>query len=321
MASAVPPIMVVSGSTASGKSALAMALAQKVNGWVINADSKQVYQELRILSARPTEEEEAAVAHTLYGYVRGDTAYSAGAWMRDCLQKIRQAQAVGATPILTGGSGLYLQALLYGLVEIPPVSEAIQQDTRQHYARHGLAWLQQQVQTTDPELWKKTDPQNPMRLLRALEVFRQTGKPLSQWQAETPPPSLSSQQVRCVFLLPQRDWLYRRINKRFEQMLNEGVEAEIQSLLTHGYPTDSPVMKAHGVPEFIRYFAGQANKQETFERVQQVTRHYAKRQVTWYRHQWASSPLPWHSLDPCQQSQETMLQYLLTLANAPADNP
>lgn len=201
------PIWILSGPTASGKSALAIALAQAIGGWVVNADSKQCYQELRIISARPSQAEEATVAHHLYGYVKGDAVYSAGHWLRDVAPLLQQADAQSVPLIFTGGSGLYIHSLLYGLPAIPDVEatirqywqDAYQQQCQQQGQAAAVTWLGEQLAKADGELWQRIDRRNPVRLLRALEVYHATQIPLSQWQQQRQPSLLAGRDIRCFF--------------------------------------------------------------------------------------------------------------------------
>lgn len=280
-----PTPLLIAGPTASGKSAVALHLAERFDGVIINADSMQVYDVLQVITARPDAAELARAPHRLYGHIAPDTAYSVGRWQSEALAEIAAAQAAGKRPIIIGGTGMYFTRLTTGLVEVPPVDEAVQAAQRDKLAQLGLPALYDELTTHDPDLAARLAPGDTQRILRGLEVVHGTAKPLSVWQAEKTAPPLSS--YHGVVLMPERQWLYQRCNDRFQLMLQAGALAEVEALLALKVPDTRPVMKAHGVPEMRAYLEGALSLEAATARAQQVTRRYAKRQMTWYRNQMA----------------------------------
>jgi len=280
----LPQALFIAGPTASGKSAFALAAAEKLNGTIINADSMQVYDTLRLLTARPSAEDEARVPHKLYGHVKAGAAYSVGQWQSNALQAISQTQAEGRVPILVGGTGLYFRSLTEGLADIPDIPDAVRQKLRQQLQTEGAAALHEALKACDSALAARLNPNDSQRILRGLEVFQATGQKLSVWQQQEPPAPLSFP-VTQVLLLPERQWLYERCNARFAQMLENNALDEVKALLALKVAADSPVMKALGVAELSAYMAGETPLEAAVERAQQQTRRYAKRQMTWFRNQ------------------------------------
>lgn len=275
--------LVIAGPTASGKSAVALALAERVGGAVINADSLQVYRDLRILSARPTAEEEARAPHRLYGYRDGATPCTAAGWAADAAAAVRDAAAAGQVPILVGGTGLYLSALMDGLSAVPPVPEASRAAAEALREAEGLAGLYAPLVKADPESAAVLEPANPQRMLRAYAVWHATGRTLRQWQAGGLTSPLPEGRFLTVTLLPERDLLYRACDRRFLEMMARGALEEVKTLLAKGYPDDATVMKAVGVPELRAHLNGALTLDEAIALAQQHTRNYAKRQLTWLR--------------------------------------
>jgi tRNA dimethylallyltransferase len=277
--------VLIAGPTASGKSALAMALAEATNGVVVNTDSMQVYRDLRILTARPTPADEARVPHRLYGTVDASINCSAGAWVEAAAPVLAEARAAGRLPIFTGGTGLYFKALTRGLSAVPPVPPAVREAVRARLARDGVAALHAELARRDPVSAAKLKPRDQARIARALEVVEATGRPLPDWHREGLPPLLPAGNVVALFLAPDRKALYERIDRRFTAMLAAGALEEVAALAARRLDPLLPAMKAHGVPALIRHLAGEITLEEAAEIGQLDTRHYAKRQFTWFRHQ------------------------------------
>lgn len=277
--------MLIAGPTASGKSALALALAQAHNGVIINTDSMQVYRDLRIITARPTPEEEAQVAHRLYGHVDAAVNFSAGAWVSDAARVLTQARAQKQLPIFIGGSGLYFKALLRGLSAVPPIPSEIRDSVRARLERDGVEALHAQLHRRDPASAERLKPRDRIRIARALEVIEATGRSLTDWHRDGLPPLLPPDSVTALFLAPERDELYARIDARFDVMLSAGALDEVAALAARRLDPLLPAMKAHGVPALIRHLNGELSLQEAAIIGRADTRHYAKRQFTWFRHQ------------------------------------
>jgi tRNA dimethylallyltransferase len=280
------PVVIVAGPTASGKSALALDLAQALGGTVINADSMQVYRELRILTARPTAEEEALVPHRLYGVVPAAETCSVARWRDMALGEIDAAHAQGRLPILTGGTGLYLRALTAGLAPVPDVPAAVREATRRRFAEIGNRAFHAELAARDPEMGARLEPGDSQRLMRAAEVLAATGRSLADWQRAQPQPDAGrSLRVFAIALLPPRAPLRARIAARFATMLEAGALEEVRTMAALHLPPDRPAMKAHGVPELVRHLAGEISIEDAARRAILVTGQYAKRQFTWLRHQ------------------------------------
>jgi tRNA dimethylallyltransferase len=277
--------VLIAGPTASGKSALALALAQAAGGVVINTDSMQVYRDLRVLTARPTLEEEAHVRHRLYGHVDAAVNYSAGAWVADAADTLASVRGQGLRPIFVGGSGLYFKALTRGLSAVPPIPPEIRSDVRARLERDGVGALHDELMRRDPASAERLNPRDRSRIPRALEVVEATGRSLLDWHREGQPPLLSPGTFRGLFLAPERDALYARIDARFGAMLEAGALDEVAALAARRLDPLLPAMKAHGVPALIRHLRGEITLDEAADIGRADTRHYAKRQFTWFRHQ------------------------------------
>jgi tRNA dimethylallyltransferase len=277
--------VLIAGPTASGKSALALALAQRTGGVIINTDSMQVYRDLRILTARPTPEDEARVPHRLYGYVDTAINFSAGAWVADAAKVLAPAGAQGQLPIFVGGSGLYFKALARGLSAVPPIPPAVRETVRARLERDGVEALHVELARRDPSSAERLKPRDRSRIARALEVVEATGRSLLDWHREGLPPLLPPDTFHALFLSPERDALYARINARFDAMLMSGALEEVAALAARQLDPLLPAMKAHGVPALIRHLKGEIALEEAAEIGRADTRHYAKRQFTWFRHQ------------------------------------
>jgi tRNA dimethylallyltransferase len=277
--------LLIAGPTASGKSALALAVARARDGVVINTDSMQVYRDLRVLTARPTPEEEAQAPHRLYGTVDAAVNFSAGAWVDAARGVLTEVRAQGKLPIFIGGSGLYFKALTRGLSAVPPVPDAVRDDVRARLERSGPEALHAELATRDPVSAAKLNLRDRTRIARALEVIEATGRALTDWHNDALPPLLPPDGTTAVFLAPDRDDLYARIDARFVRMLDEGALDEVEALAARGLDPLLPAMKAHGVPALIKYLRGEISREEACAIGQADTRHYAKRQFTWFRHQ------------------------------------
>jgi tRNA dimethylallyltransferase len=274
--------LIVAGPTASGKSALALTLADRLGGTVINADSMQVYRELRILTARPTPAEEAAVPHALYGVRPAREPGSVAWWRGEALAAMDAAWAAGRVPVLCGGTGLYFSSLIDGLSPMPAVSDAARQEARETLKAIGPAALHAMLETVDPATAARLRPTDSQRVARAWEVWRSSGRGLAAWQADRGAPA--EWQFRAVLLDPPRETLREAIEQRFAQMLAAGALAEVQALLDLDLDPALPAMRAHGVPELAAYLRGEISIEEAARRARLVTGQYAKRQATWFRH-------------------------------------
>jgi tRNA dimethylallyltransferase len=277
--------VLIAGPTASGKSAAALALAETRNGVIINADSMQVYRDLRVLTARPTPEEEAVAPHRLYGTIDAAVNFSAGAWVAEAAKMLAEARAQNRLPVFAGGSGLYFKALTRGLSAVPPVPADVRDSVRARLEQDGVEALHALLMQRDPASAGRLKPRDRIRIARALEVVEATGRSLTDWHREGLPPLLAPGQFIAVFLNPDRDALYGRIDARFGAMLKAGALDEVAALAARRLDPLLPAMKAHGVPALIRHIGGEITLEEAAIVGRADTRHYAKRQFTWFRHQ------------------------------------
>lgn len=277
--------VLIAGPTASGKSALALELALSAGGVVINADSMQVYRDLRIITARPTQGDEAQVPHRLYGHVDAAVNFSAGAWVSDAAKALEEAQAEGRLPIFIGGTGLYFKALTAGLSVVPPIPAEVREGVRARLEQNGVEALYAELARRDVGAAERLNLRDRTRIARALEVVEATGRSLLDWHREGQPPLLPKDSFRAVFLAPERDELYARIDARFDSMLGAGALKEVERLAARRLDPLLPAMKAHGVPALIRHLHGELSLEEAASIGRADTRHYAKRQFTWFRHQ------------------------------------
>jgi tRNA dimethylallyltransferase len=274
--------LIVAGPTASGKSALALALGGRLSGTIINADAMQCYRELRVLTARPTPEEEARVPHALYG-VRAAAEPGNAAWWREAaLGEMDRARASGRLPILTGGSGLYFSALTEGLAQIPDPGTAARAEARALLKEMGPAALHARLADADPETAAQLRPTDSQRIARAWEVWKGTGTGLAAWQAQAAQPA--PWRFAAILLDPPRADLRMAISARLTRMLADGAVEEVRALLALGLDPSLPVMRAHGVPELAAYQRGFLSLEAATRRVELVTGQYTKRQATWFRH-------------------------------------
>lgn len=277
------PVVMVAGPTASGKSALALALAERLGGTVINADSMQVYSDLRVLTARPSPADEDHVPHALYGFVSGEDAYSAGRFVTDAGGAIRESQEAGRVPILVGGTGLYFKALLEGLSPVPPIPEAIRAHWRHEARRQDATDLHTVLASRDPETAARLNPADAQRIVRALEVWDVTGRSLTDLHREAKTPLLSEAACVRFVVAAERDELYRRCDARVRAMMAAGALNEVRHLAALNLSPELPVMRAVGVPPLLDHLAGHCDLATAILRVQTDTRHYVKRQGTWLR--------------------------------------
>jgi len=284
------PIALIAGPTASGKSALAVKLAEIANGVVINADASQVYTDLRVLSARPDDAEMARAPHRLFGYRDAATACSAADWAADAKTEIAAAHALGRLPVLVGGTGLYIRTLLYGIAPVPDIDPEIRAVARSLPTHRAYFALRHE----DPEAARRLAPQDSTRIARALEVVRSTGRTLSSWQEQLEGGIDDQVSIAAAILLPPRDWLYERCDGRFEAMLERGAIAEVEALRDRDLDNELPAMRAIGVRDIIDWLEGRIDRPTMVSQAQAATRRYAKRQYTWFRHQ---PPEAWTRLD------------------------
>jgi len=287
--------VLIAGPTASGKSALALELAEQFGGIIVNADSMQVYRDLRIITARPTPEEEKRAMHRLYGFVDAAENYSVGRWCRDVGEVLKEARSQGCMPILVGGTGLYFKALTTGLAAVPPIPADIRAEVRSRLQREGPPALHVELARLDPATAKRVTINDRSRISRALEVVLATGRPLSDWHIEGLPPLIDSKRVAKVFISCERKELVHRIERRFAAMLKSGALEEVRRLAARGLDPSLPAMKAHGVPWLIRHLDGEISIEEAVAGAVMDTRRYAKRQLTWFRNQ--MQDWPWETAE------------------------
>jgi tRNA dimethylallyltransferase len=280
-----PKIILIAGPTASGKSALALALAEKLGGTIVNADSMQVYRDLRIITARPTPEEEARVPHRLYGHVDAAENFSVGRWCTEVADVLAATQREARAAIVVGGTGLYFSALTQGLAAVPPIPAQIRNEVRTRLASDGAEALHAELTQRDPVAAARLMPGDRARVTRALEVILATGRSISQWHESNMPACVDAVLAAKVFLLPDRDALLRRIDARFDAMMAAGALDEVRALAGRRLDPNLPAMKAHGVPWLIRHLNGEMALAEAVEGGKRDTRQYTKRQATWFRNQ------------------------------------
>lgn len=284
----------LAGPTASGKSVLAIDIAERLGGTVINADSMQVYADLKIITARPTDDDMDRVPHRLYGHVDAATRYSAGRFLRDADTVIAEQRRHGRVPVFAGGTGLYFKGLLEGFSPIPPVPDTVLAEWNAQLADRGADALHGALAERDPVLADRIMPGDSQRIVRALSVHAATGRPLSYWQSQPGTPLIDRDTTLCLFLDPGRDWLAERIDRRFEAMMESGAVEEVERLSARNLDPTLPAMRAHGVPHLMAMFEGRLSRAEATARGQADTRAYAKRQRTWFRGQMRD----WHIVQP-----------------------
>ncbi len=275
-------VALIAGPTASGKSAVAMELAERTGGVVINADSAQVYADLRVLSARPSVADEARVPHRLFGYIDGAESCSAARWAADARTEIATAQAAGRLPVLVGGTGLYLRTLIDGIAPVPEIDPAIRAEVR----AMPVAAAHRALQAADPAAAMRLAPADTTRVARALEVVRSTGRTLAAWQDAKSGGIGDAVRLVATILLPDRDWLLARCDARLDAMFEEGALDEVARLLARDdIPLAAPIRRAIGVPEIAAMLSGTMTREEALAAAKIATRQYAKRQYTWFRNQ------------------------------------
>lgn len=279
----------IAGPTASGKSAFALKAANIYDGVIINADSMQVYRDLQVLTACPDEAEQALAPHRLYGFLDGTETCSAAFWAARAMDEVEKTWTSGRLPILVGGTGMYFKVLLDGIAKVPDIPEQIRRNVRNECAEHGSETLHQELQQYDSATAKRLAPGDSQRISRAIEVFRATGVPLSEWQKQTNPgPMHKFDQAGAVekyILAPEREELYARCNLRFDKMVEEGGIEEVERLLKRNLSSELPIMRALGVPSLAEYLQGSVSLEEACEDAKMQTRRFAKRQLTWFRNQ------------------------------------
>ena len=277
--------VLIAGPTASGKSALALAVAENLGGVIVNADSMQVYRDLRIITARPTADDEIRAPHELYGFVDAAENYSVGRWCRDVEETLREIGKQGRVPILVGGTGLYFKALTSGLAAVPPIPADIRADVRGRLQQEGAPALHAELMRLDPATAQRVTANDRSRISRALEVVLATGRALSDWHREGLPPLIDPARAVKVFITCERKELVRRIEVRFDAMIKSTALDEVRRLAERRLDPALPAMKAHGVPWLIRHLNGEISREEAIAGAVMDTRRYAKRQLTWFRNQ------------------------------------
>jgi tRNA dimethylallyltransferase len=280
-----PKISLIAGPTASGKSALALALAEKLGGVIVNADSMQVYRDLRVITARPTPEEEAHEPHRLYGHVDAAVNFSVGRWRTEAADVVAAIKRDGRVAIVVGGTGLYFNALTRGLAAVPPIPAHIRSEVRGRLESEGVEALHAELTQRDPATAARLMPRDRARVSRALEVVLATGRSLTQWHDDNMPAGVDASRAAKIFLMPDRDELLRRIDARFDAMMAAGALEEVRALAARKLDPNLPAMKAHGVPWLIRHLNGEIALAEAVEGGKRDTRQYTKRQATWFRNQ------------------------------------
>ncbi len=281
-----PPIVLLAGPTASGKSAIALDWAEKTGGIVLNADSMQLYADVPILTARPPAEDTVRARHVLYGHLAPDATWSAGEWVR-AAKPFLDAAMDGGTPVcVTGGTGLYFNSLVHGLAEIPEIGEAARTRARGDFDASGEETFRKNLKEADPRAEARIAINDRQRLCRAWEVWLETGRSLSDWQDDTAP-ILPENAYRLEILSPDRAWLYERCDRRFDLMIKNGALDEVSDLMARGLQPEWPVMRVLGLVECVAHLQGRMTRDEAVAQAQQKTRNYAKRQMTWFRNQFA----------------------------------
>jgi len=271
------------GPTAIGKSSLAIRLAERINGEIINADSMQVYSNLKVLTARPSSEDQKRVSHQLYGYVDGSIRYNVSKWCNDVL-KVIQKNTINNTPsVVVGGTGMYIDKLLNGLIDIPAIPELIKKKSENLLKKSGLPNFLKIVKKIDPISSNNISANDTNRLRRIWEVYSFTGIPFSEWKKKQNNFFLSKSHYNIYLFTPSREKIYEKVNTRFEKMLNKGAIEEVRQLNLLKLEKSLPIMRAHGVPEISAYLSNESTFEDCISRGQQVTRNYVKRQLTWWR--------------------------------------
>lgn len=280
-------IYFITGPTASGKSKFAIDLSKKIKGEIVNADSMQIYKELKIITARPSQLDNKKIKHHLYGYVDGSNRYNVEKWCQDASQVIKSLNKKNINPIFVGGTGLYIDTLINGIASIPSVPESIRNDSKNLLEKVGKEEFYKIVKKIDEDSIKLIFPNDIQRLRRIWEVFNYSNKKFSEWKKNKNKKFITSLDYKILLFLPDRKKNYERVNKRVLTMIKSGAIEEIENLLKFNYNNDLPIMRAHGVPEISAYLKNKITLEDCIKKIQLVTRHYVKRQNTW----WNSSNL------------------------------
>ena len=278
-------VILIAGPTASGKSALALELAKKRGAAIVNADSMQVYRDLRIITARPTPDEEKRVPHRLYGHVDAAENYSVGRWFGEAAAALTQTISRGQPALMVGGTGLYFSTLTHGIAAVPPIPAEIRREVRGRLDAEGVTALHAELRQRDPAAAARLKPGDRARITRALEVVLATGRSLMQWHEDNMPARVDLLGAVKIFLMPNRDELGLRIDARFDAMMAAGALEEVRALAVRNLDPNLPAMKAHGVPWLIRHLRGEVAMAEAVAQAKRDTRRYTKRQATWFRNQ------------------------------------
>jgi tRNA dimethylallyltransferase len=279
------PIIIVAGPTASGKTALAVEIALSVGGVVINADSKQVYQNVPIITAQPDDEEKKGVEHLLYGFVPVNYNYTAAQWAGDAKLAIEAVLAKGKVPILVGGTGMYLKSLISGLSNISDIKDSVRKKVRELYDDIGKKAFYELLISKDMQAKERILPSDKQRMIRAMEVLEGTGKSIYYWHSQKNDTSFKNDDFLFVYVNPPRELIYKKVNSRFSEMIEKGALEEVRYIIENAKDKSLPLHKAHGVPELVDYLEGNVGLDEAIMMGQANTRKYVKRQTTWFKHQ------------------------------------
>lgn len=276
--------LLIAGPTASGKSALALALAERFGGLIVNADSMQIYRELRLLTARPSQEDEARAPHALYGFMAAAETFSVASYLAHARDALARADREGRIPIIVGGTGLYFEALLKGLARMPPVPAQVRAESAALMVELGPQAFHNRLAEVDPVMAARVRPTDRQRQERAYAVYRATGRSLAEWQEAPQLPLLATEETLRVVLMPERAALHARAAARLERMMEDGALEEVRALMALGLPSSQPILKALGVPPLRAYLEGRLTRKEALAEANTATRRYIKRQATWFRH-------------------------------------
>jgi tRNA dimethylallyltransferase len=275
--------VLIAGPTASGKSGVALELAGSFGGTVINADSMQVYRELRVLTARPSQSDEARAPHRLYGTIAAAQAYSVGRWLDDIAEAVAEAHGVGRLPILVGGTGLYFKALTEGLAPIPDIPIEVRSYWREQSASRSCDALHEELAVRDPAMAARLGQADPQRIVRALEVIDATGVSLTEWHGGRTKPLIAPSEALRLVVAPEREPVYAAVDARFDRMMEQGAVEEVRKLLDLQLDPGLPAMRAHGVRELAAFLSGAVHREDAVAKAKTESRRYAKRQMTWAR--------------------------------------